>query len=80
MLDRLRKVSRPADQLMGACLQVPCNSFAALGGFYECFFICDEDVDLALRARRFGQHSGFETRMAIVYFGGSISRRGSARP
>jgi len=79
MQDWPHEDSRLVDQLMGACLLMPRDLFAALAGFDERFFLYYEDVDLALRAFRHGSSSWFEARGTITHIGGSSSRRVSAR-
>jgi GT2 family glycosyltransferase len=88
-LDRLRRfaryapfledppqaVSRPVDQVMGACLLIPRDLFAALAGFDERFFLYYEDVDLALRAHRLGRRSWYETSGTVTHTGGGSSRQ-----
>jgi GT2 family glycosyltransferase len=71
--------SRRVDQLMGACLLMRRDLFAALNGFDERFFLYYEDVDLALRARSRGCGSWFEARGTITHRGGGSSRRVKAR-
>jgi N-acetylglucosaminyl-diphospho-decaprenol L-rhamnosyltransferase len=79
MQDWPHEDSRRVDQLMGACLLMPRELFAALAGFDERFFLYYEDVDLALRALRHGRGSWFEARGTVTHIGGGSSRRVPAR-
>jgi N-acetylglucosaminyl-diphospho-decaprenol L-rhamnosyltransferase len=73
--DPPHEASRLVDQVMGACLLIPRDLFAALSGFDERFFLYYEDVDLALRAHRLGRRSWYETGGTVTHTGGGSSRQ-----
>jgi GT2 family glycosyltransferase len=51
--------------LSGACLAVPRERFAAVGGFCDAYFLYHEDVDLSLRLRLSGARLGVEPSAVV---------------
>ncbi len=68
-----------ADWLIGACLCVRREAFAAVHGFDERFFLYGEDADLCLRLRDCGGRVVYDPSVVAVHHGsGSGSRHAQA--
>ncbi|QXT62957.1 glycosyltransferase family 2 protein [Tessaracoccus palaemonis] len=61
------------DWLMGACLLIPRQTFEALGGFDERFFMNSEEVDLQRRAHGFGVSAIYLPTVQVGHVGGGSS-------
>ena len=60
---------RIVDWLSGACLMIRRETFAALGGFDEGYFMFVEDVDLCFRAKKSGWRSLFVPGARLTHSG-----------
>lgn len=58
---------RDVGYLSGACLAIPRERFAALGGFAEPYFLYHEDLDLSLRLRLAGGRVGMEPGAVVEH-------------
>lgn len=60
---------RIVDWLSGACLMVRGETFTAIGGFDEGYFMFVEDVDLCFRAKKLGWRSLFIPEASLTHLG-----------
>jgi N-acetylglucosaminyl-diphospho-decaprenol L-rhamnosyltransferase len=69
----------PVDWVMGAAMLIPTDTFRAVGGFDERFFMNSEEVDLQRRLRVRGIPSVFAGTVRAVHEGGGSSETGRRR-
>lgn len=60
---------RIVDWLSGACVMVRSETFTAIGGFDESYFMFVEDVDLCFRAKKQGWRSLFVPEASLTHSG-----------
>lgn len=70
---------RTVDHVIGAFYMMRRDTFAALGGFDERFFVYLEDLDLSLRAARAGWVTRFIATPRSFHLGGGVSRQVKAQ-
>jgi GT2 family glycosyltransferase len=78
LLDWDHRDSRAVDHVTGACYLVRRETYEALGGFDERFFVYYEDLDFSMRAADAGWEVWYLAEAAAVHRGGWT--RGDARP
>lgn len=68
--------SRPAvvEAISGACIMTRRDTFEAVGGFTEAYFMYGEDVDLCFKISRAGYRVYHVPETGIVHFGGGSSQ------
>lgn len=71
---RVGDPDREVGVVTGCLLLVRRDTWEALGGFDERYFMYGEDVDLSLRARRAGLHPMISPSIVITHFVGASSR------
>lgn len=79
MADWDHRQTRVVDQVIGAFFLVRRETFEALGGFDERFFVYFEEVDLSRRARDAGWRSVYLADAQAFHVGGGTSRQVKAR-
>ena len=62
------------EAVSGACMALPREVFARLGGFDESYFLHVEDLDLCRRVRDAGLRVAIAHEIRVVHAGGSSSR------
>ena len=65
---------QPVEAVSGACMALPREVFAHLGGFDESYFLHVEDLDLCRRVRDAGLRVAIAHEIRVVHAGGSSSR------
>jgi GT2 family glycosyltransferase len=73
------RVSRPVEQVSGACFFVRRQVYDLLNGFDERYFMYYEEVDFSLRARSIGYISYYLSTVSAVHRGGGCSERVKGR-
>ena len=66
-------VTRPVDWLVGAALLLPTDTFRAVGGFDEAYFMNSEEVDLQRVLRRHGIPAVYAGTVTVTHAGGGSS-------
>ncbi|OGT21037.1 MAG: hypothetical protein A3C55_05705 [Gammaproteobacteria bacterium RIFCSPHIGHO2_02_FULL_42_13] len=57
--------------VLGACMMIPHQVYAAVQGFDEDYFLYGEDADICLRVRQLGYEIGYYTDVHIKHVGGA---------
>src|SRR3989338_4384191 len=57
--------------VLGACMMIPHQIYAAVHGFDEDYFLYGEDADICLRVRQLGYEIGYYTDVHIKHVGGA---------
>jgi GT2 family glycosyltransferase len=64
--------------ISGACMLLPCDAFAAVGGFTESYFMYSEDVDLCYKLKKAGRHVYYVPFTSITHFGGGSTKQAAS--
>jgi len=67
------------DALMGACMMMRRETYQAVGGFDEDYFMYGEDIDWCFRIKKTGWHVHYYPKTQIIHYKGESTKRAGTK-